>query len=115
MNKNLILAAVAASLTASTAFAQLTQTYSATTLGGIPLVAPSGGNDATINGTFLNLPKWDNTGNAFGVGATLVSVEYRIFDYQAYGRLSVTQLAGNADVDASLVLASATAFGPFGG
>jgi hypothetical protein len=113
--KNIIKLAALAALASVSAYAQLTVSYSNTTAGGIPLVAPAGGNDATINGTFLSLPKWDNTGDVFGATATLVSVQYRISTYQAYGRLSVTALAGNADVDASLVLASATMAGPFGG
>ena len=113
MKKNLILAAAFAAISAS-AFGG-TVSYSNTTAGGIPLTTPNGGNDATINGTFLSLPQWDNTGDVFGVGATLTSVQYRITTYSAYGRLSVTALAGNADIDASLASASATAFAPFVG
>lgn len=110
MNKNLIRIAVVTALASVSAVAD-TVPASATTTGGIPLIAPAGGNDATINGTFLNVAQWDPS---LYPGATLTSVQYRI-TYNAYGRLNVSFLAGNADIDASLISASASAFAPFPG
>jgi len=105
MKTNLIRLAVVAALASVSAVADTT-TVSATTSGGIPLIAPAGQNDAGLNGTFLNLAQWNP---ASFPGATLTSVQYRI-SYSAYGRLSVTGLAGNADIDASLTQGIGTAF-----
>jgi hypothetical protein len=100
MKKNLILAAVAASLTASTAFAQLTQTVSGSTVGGDPLSAGAG--NGSLDGTLsLTVPQFNIP------GATLLSVSYTI-QLEAFGQFSITSVSQPANIQGSLTLAFAT-------
>ena len=98
MKKTILNVAAIAATTAVSASYAATVSYSASTAGGPGLITGNGLADGNVS---VSLPKWDNTGDVFGVGASLTGVSYTL-KWEGYGRLVVSGTVVPTDVVANL-------------